>query len=78
MKIRLLLDVPVESRHGLTSGREMDVIGTLPPSLEVRQVDMPRWWVMGDAGEKVGILRHEASEIPDEEGEDAEIPQAPR
>lgn len=49
MKIRLMVDVPVEPKHGMFAGR---VFTTLTD-------DRYNVWVMGDAGEKVKLHFHE-------------------
>ena len=49
MKIKIITDVPVDAKHGITKGR---IFETLPK-------DGRGQWVMGDAGEKVKIHRHE-------------------
>lgn len=55
-KIRLIVDVPVANEHGMTKGRELDVLrsgwdGTRGSSGDV--------WVMGDAGKEVKLHEHE-------------------
>ena len=58
MKIKLLFDIPVTKEHGMTKGRILDVL---------REGDggryYPRWFVMGDAGEEIGIFAREAGVI---------------
>ncbi len=56
-KIKLIIDLPIEGRHGMTKGRVLDVVrGSGRP----RRRDNPAWYVMGDVGEEVGVLRREA------------------
>lgn len=57
MKIKLLQDIPVESEHGMTEGRIFEVIE------RGKGRNRPRYWVMGDVGEKVGILSSECEVI---------------
>ncbi len=56
--IRLLVDLPVAAEHGMTKGRVL------------RAKVMPRpgrggvhWQVVGDAGQEVGVLNHEATGV---------------
>ena len=57
MKIKLIQDLPVEAIHGCRKGRVFEVV-----RLGVGR-ESPRWFVMGDAGEVVGVLGYEAEEI---------------
>ena len=57
MKIRLLIDLPVDKKHNMHKGRV----------LEAEQVDRHtrggvHWWVSGE-GEKVGVLYREAEVV---------------
>jgi hypothetical protein len=56
-----LTDVPVEKKHGLTSGRVMK-------AEQIMGHGRNRFaWVMGDAGERVKLLDHEFKVLPEEE-----------
>lgn len=50
-RVKLLEDVPVEAKHGLTKGREFEVL----PSSKTPGNDFSNVWVMGDAGEPVKL-----------------------
>lgn len=67
MRIRLLVDLPVSEEHGMTEGREFDVLRQ-----GERDRDRPLWFVMGDAGEEVGVYGREAEVVSlgDIDGED--------
>jgi len=56
MKIKLLKDVPVEAKHGLTKGKIFDVIR----EDEGRNA---RIWIMGKAGEECAVFKHEVKTI---------------
>lgn len=60
MKIRLLEDLPVAAQHGAVKGRVFDAQET--PEDE-RGRGAVYYWIMGDAGERVGVLYHEAKVI---------------
>ena len=64
MKIKLKHNLPVDPVHGMTKDREFDVIDFDPEAN--RRNGGVRYWVMGDAGEKVGVLKSEAEVIEDE------------
>lgn len=53
MKIKLIENLPVENKHGMTKGRVFDVIRT----------ERGGSWVMGDAGEEVKVWMHECEVI---------------
>lgn len=55
-KIRLLMDLPVADEHGMRRGR------IFADAVEERNSKRGgvRWWVIGDQGEKVGVLKDEA------------------
>ncbi len=59
--IRLLMDLPVEKKHGMTKGRVLRAI--YRPQVGRGGV---RFTVKGDAGEEVGVLKHEAEVIAQE------------
>jgi len=48
-KIRLLIDIPVDKRHGLTKGRVLELI----------EADRPGNYVRSDAGVRMGIFLSE-------------------
>ena len=60
MRIRLLVDLPVEEKHGMTAGRVIDVVRQQPGS---DREGIPRWFVQGDAGEEVGVFPREAEVV---------------
>ncbi len=60
MKIRLLMNIPVALEHGMDKGREFEVV-----RLGEKGRNVPKWWVLGDAGEEIGIGKHEAEEVGD-------------
>jgi hypothetical protein len=56
MRIRLLLDLPVESKHGMTAGRVLEVVEEKRMSPLSRDADrgcIDLYYVDGDAGEEV-------------------------
>ncbi len=59
MKVKLLVDVPVDPKHGMTKGRVLEVLGSVPGGSFV--------WVMGDAGEKIKVLGHEYQFVKDDD-----------
>lgn len=65
MKIKLLVNLPADKKHGCRIGKVFEVLE------EVKERGALRWWIMGDVGQKVGVLRHEAEVI--EDGEDLEV-----
>ena len=56
--IRLLVDVPVDSKYGMTTGRILNAKMHTPSN----KISI-RWSVRGDTGEEVGIMSSEAEEI---------------
>ena len=60
LKIKLLDNLPLDSKHGMTKGRILEVEKYVNPR------DTPRgsvtYWVRGDTGERVGVLYNEADE----------------
>ena len=54
-KIRLLIDVPVGRRHGLTKGREMDVARDECGGAGV--------FVHGDTGDEIGLFPFEFEDV---------------
>lgn len=60
MRIKLLKDLPVSKEHGMTAGREFKIAFERPYAKGKRTVYSPLWFVMGDAGEPVGVLSSEA------------------
>lgn len=61
MKIKLTRDLPVNPVHGMKAGRELDVI-EFDPEATMRTGGV-RYWVIGDIGERVGVLKVEADVI---------------
>lgn len=59
MKIRLKINIPVHTKHGLTKGRVKEVEHTFPEENGY----LSRWQVRGDTGELVNILAREAEEV---------------
>jgi hypothetical protein len=64
MKIKLLIDVPVDKVEGMTKGRVLEVIGMEDSDL-VRGV-RKSYWVMGDFG-KVKIWSYECELMPEDD-----------
>ena len=58
MKLKLLVNLPVDPIHGMTEGRVLDV--------KREGSGRARWFVMGDQGEEVGVLSHEATLVPED------------
>jgi len=56
MKLRLLVDIPVDAKHGLTRGKI------------VEQVEDERGgtWVIGDSGEKCKVFLCEVEEVKED------------
>lgn len=67
MKIQLTKDVPVAPKHGMRAGRVFAV--TRERDEHVR--GGAPWYVMGDAGEEVGVFGYEAIRVPDDTPIDA-------
>jgi hypothetical protein len=63
MKVRLKHTIPVGKEHGMTAGRELETI----EFFSAARRDEVKAWVMGDAGEKVGLLRHEFEVVKEED-----------
>ena len=66
MIIRLLHDLPIERRHGATEGRDFEVLQEKREDSQFGVKGEGRlvgWYVMGDAGERVLVLRGEAEEL---------------
>lgn len=66
-RIRLLFDIPVEDKHGMTAGRQLDVLEEdrerkFGGGVGGRLVG---YWVQGDAEERVKILKQECEVIGD-------------
>lgn len=61
MKVRIIRKPPVADFHGVTEGKVFEVVDVAE---EVRRHGV-KWWVIGDTGEKVGPLLHEAVEVED-------------
>lgn len=59
--IRLIQDLPIDPRHGMMAGRELRAIRATP--IEHPKRYLPRWIVVGDAGEKVGVFSREAEVV---------------
>lgn len=66
MKIKLIVKLPVDKKHGCRIGRVFEVL----EEKRFKERGAVRWWITGDAGETVGVLFHEAEVI--EDGEDLE------
>lgn len=60
-RIKLTTDIPVANEHGMRKGRVFETID--PPEDVEDNID---WWVMGDAGEAVGVWYTEAEETKDD------------
>jgi hypothetical protein len=56
MKIKLNQDVPVEPKHGMTKDREIQVISTATGG----------FYVKGDTGESILVLKRECEIIEDQ------------
>jgi hypothetical protein len=65
MKIRLLFDLPIESKHGMKKGRVLEVIGEkrAEPIGGGDQGRREMFYVKGDAGERCGVLPQECKEV---------------
>lgn len=63
MKIRLRWDLPVDPRHGMTKGRVLEAEAAPGGEVDLGAV---RWRVVGDAGEPVDVLLHEAVVVREE------------
>lgn len=61
MKVRLVQNIPVAKKHGMTVGRILEVVHEVPRRRWVRGA--PKVFVMGGAGERVGLHRHEYTEV---------------
>ncbi len=60
IRIKLLRDLRVNEKHGMAEGRVLEVV-----ALQTRKGrDLPKWYVVGDAGTKVGVMKHEAEKLP--------------
>ena len=62
VKIRLLVNVSVEKKHGMTVGR---ILSARRLPVDGRRVGKSCWEVLGDAGDYVHILGQEAVEVTD-------------
>lgn len=58
VRIRLTQNLPVNSKHGATKGREFDAVRE---NAEGRS--RVHWWIHGDDGDQVGVFFHEAEEV---------------
>ena len=62
MKIKLKVDLPIGSKHGMVKGSVLEAKINQDYSR-----DRPYWWVISKAdNEPIGILKHEAEEIADD------------
>ena len=52
MKIKLLMDLPIDPKHGALRGRIFDVSS----ERKTRERGSPHFYFLGDAGEEVGVL----------------------
>jgi|WetSurMetagenome_2_1015567.scaffolds.fasta_scaffold155991_4 hypothetical protein len=59
MKIKLLINVPVSEKYGLTEGKVFDTV----PEEEVKDKSTKVCWWIDIKGEQVGILSKEAEII---------------
>ena len=68
MKIRLKMDLPVEKMHGMTKGRELDVLeeDRDDPISGSESGRLRGYWVRSDAAERVLVLKHECEVIHDQ------------
>jgi hypothetical protein len=62
MKIRLLCDLPVREEHGMTQERVFEVVHH-----SLGAIFHPRWYVVGSAGEEVGVMPLDAEIVHEEE-----------
>jgi len=61
MRVRIVIEPPVDSKHGMTRHRVCEVVERKP-----RQGKQPAgYWVMGDMGRRVLVLEDEACEYPE-------------
>lgn len=70
MRIKLKFDLPVSTAEGMTEGRVLEVL-----RMNVtggRRSSGVRWWVRGDTGGEVGVLRDEADIVQEEQQEQKE------
>ena len=66
MKIRLKYDLPVDPRHGMTKGRELEVVRTY----KHRVRGDVKWTVRGDQGDEVGVFSREAEVVQPTDAEE--------
>ena len=62
MRIKLLHSLPVAPEHGMTEGRVLEVLGR---EAEYKNRGGNGWWVRGDSGARVKVLKHEAEVVPE-------------
>ena len=58
MKIKLLMDLPLENKYGMVKGRVCKVVRTHNIGR-----GYARWIVLADDGEEIGVIMHEAEEV---------------
>ncbi len=59
MRIRLTVDVPVESIHGMTKGRVLDVLENEDGKPRYQSFKFGGAWVLTDQGAKLKLWPHE-------------------
>jgi hypothetical protein len=59
MKVKLLVDVPVGSEHGLIKGRVLETCDSPPDKLHL----IDATWVMGDIGIPVRVFFREYEKV---------------
>lgn len=62
MKIKLLIDLPLEKKHGANAGRVFELIRTTGP----QRRSAAKFFFMGDAGEECAAFGSECEEIDDD------------
>ncbi len=65
MRIKLRFDLPVNSEHGMTKGRILDVSRYVPVNQRGR--GGVAFYVVGNTGVEVGVLSREAEILPEED-----------
>jgi len=60
MKIRLLHDLPIDSKHEAFEGNVYEA------EAEHDRSKRPKWWIIGATGERIGVLAREAVVVRDE------------
>ncbi|KKN72035.1 hypothetical protein LCGC14_0414300 [marine sediment metagenome] len=70
MRVRVIDKPPIEKKHGVKLGNEYEVLGeterhTYSDGSPKRHSHNRSVWIMGAAGEKVKLLRHEWEDADD-------------